>query len=98
MIHIYKGHSSSVRCMDVLANESCFVTGGKDNSVKLWVLDNPSLNVRNSDVEFEILIFVKVSYFDHTSAINDVHFINNGKLVASCSSNSLHVRDFEFRM
>eukprot|EP01114_Cavostelium_apophysatum_P001137 TRINITY_DN10974_c0_g1_i1.p1 TRINITY_DN10974_c0_g1~~TRINITY_DN10974_c0_g1_i1.p1 ORF type:complete len:856 (-),score=223.82 TRINITY_DN10974_c0_g1_i1:25-2592(-) len=75
----FRAHNSIIRCIVPSPNESHFVTGSKDHTVKLWKVDqsNP-----------------KVVYGDHSHAVSDIKLLNNGNTVASCAR-AVHVWDLE---
>jgi WD40 repeat protein len=75
VIQSFKGHANAIRCIDVLSNESLFITGSRDSTVKIWSLDQSNC---------------KLTYSDHSNPLNHAKFLNNGSLVASCAT-SIHV-------
>eukprot|EP01119_Soliformovum_irregulare_P023450 TRINITY_DN8180_c0_g1_i2.p1 TRINITY_DN8180_c0_g1~~TRINITY_DN8180_c0_g1_i2.p1 ORF type:complete len:1262 (+),score=290.72 TRINITY_DN8180_c0_g1_i2:54-3839(+) len=79
VLNIFSGNQGGIRCMDALSNESLFVTGSKDCTVKIWNIHHPQ---------------AKLSYNEHTSGVTGVHFIFNGTSVASCGG-SVHIWDTE---
>lgn len=65
------GHSNWVRTADFNIDATKAVTGSDDKQVKLW------------DVVSHQALY---SFHDHTDAVNNVTFLNDGRCIASCSA------------
>lgn len=78
--HIFKEHSSAIRCVSVHDNERLFLSGSKDTTVKCWDL----LSEGSS----------RQTYQGHRSPVFQTEFVDRGNLVASCDG-GVHVWELE---
>lgn len=78
--HVFKEHSSNIRCISVHDNERLFLSGSKDTTVKCWDL----LSEGSS----------RQTYTGHKASVSHAEFVDRGNLVASCDG-TLHVWELE---
>ncbi|XP_077992246.1 WD repeat-containing protein 81-like [Glandiceps talaboti] len=80
----YPGHTNSVRSLCILDNETSFMSGSKDKTVKLWSLHNHGDGTSR--------IACQWTYGLHKKSVFSVNFIESMRLCASCDNN-IHIWD-----
>ncbi|CAF0855447.1 unnamed protein product [Brachionus calyciflorus] len=76
------GHTSSVKCVHSLDNESSFISGSKDKTVKLWSLKTHGGKKNQQNCQW--------TYNQHKKPITSVLFIESLRVCVSCDG-SVHV-------
>lgn len=77
------GHTSAVKCLLSLDNESSVISGSKDKTVKLWTIRNQNKVSRKS---------CQWTYTQHKKPVFGLLFIESLRMCASCDG-SVHVWD-----
>lgn len=77
------GHSSAVKCLLSLDNESSIISGSKDRTVKLWTIRKQN-KVNKKTCQW--------TYTQHKKPVSSLLFIENLRMCAS-SDGSVHVWD-----
>ena len=79
------GHTSTVRCLLGLDNETAIISGSKDKSVKLWTIKNVTSCTANKRS-------CQWTYGQHKKPVFNLLFIEGLRMCASCDG-SVHVWD-----
>lgn len=96
------GHSNAVRSMCVLDDESTFLSGGRDQKLLIWKIENQNDNGMkwvslidgiDFDDEFHLITFrveSRWSYSGYRKTVFAVNFLESLRLAATCDG-SVHV-------
>lgn len=77
------GHTNTVKCIYSLDNESSFISGSKDKTVKLWSLKLHGGNKKNQQT-------CQWTYSHHKKPVNSLLFLESLRVCVSCDG-SVHV-------
>jgi len=82
------GHTSAVKCLLSLENESCLISGSKDKTVKLWSIKNQMGSANKKTPQS-----CQWTYKNHKKPVFSLIFIESQRLCASSDMSSVHVWD-----
>ncbi|CAF1331576.1 unnamed protein product [Adineta ricciae] len=85
-IHLqsFSGHNNAVRSLCVLDDESTFISGGRDQKVLVWKVENQNDNATKVESRW--------SYTGHRKSVFAISFLESLRLAATCDG-SVHVLD-----
>ncbi|UJR33618.1 hypothetical protein I4U23_021053 [Adineta vaga] len=85
-IHLqsFVGHTNAVRSLCVLDDESTFISGGRDQKVLVWKVENQNDNATKVESRW--------SYNGHRKSVFAISFLDSLRLAATCDG-SVHVLD-----
>ena len=78
------GHTSAIKCLLSLDNESSIISGSKDRTVKLWSIKNQNKLSNKKTCQW--------TYAQHKRPVFGLLFIESLRMCASCDG-SIHVWD-----